>query len=312
MNIVFMGTPDFAVPCLERLINEKHNIVGVFTKTDKPKGRGHKLAFSPVKEVAVANNIEVFQPKSLKNDEAVSLIKKLNPDLIVVVAYGKILPKVILDFPKYGCINVHGSLLPKYRGAAPIQWSVLNGDSVTGVTTMFMAEGIDTGDMLLKIETPIGENETSAELFERLAPLGADVLSDTIKALSEGSLNPIKQDENKATHTKMLSKKMSNIDFSKQAQEVHNYIRGLSDWPCALTCLQGKRLKIYKSEIVLINDKAECGSVIDNKNFIVACGNNTAIKLTSVQYENSKRMSGADFLRGKRVKIGEKLTTVEV
>ncbi|MFZ2538355.1 MAG: methionyl-tRNA formyltransferase [Oscillospiraceae bacterium] len=312
MNIIFMGTPDFAVPCLARLIEEKYNIVGVFTQPDKPKGRGHKLAFPPVKELAVFNQIEVFQPKSLRNDEAKELIQSLNPDLIVVVAYGKILPKAILDIPKYGCINVHGSLLPKYRGAGPIQWSVLNGETVTGVTTMYMGEGIDTGDMLLKAETPIGENETASELYDRVSLLGAEVLSETLIELKEGRLNPIKQDDTKATHAPMLSKEMSNIDFSKDAKQVHNLIRGLSDWPCAITCLQGKRLKIYKSEIVAISEKAECGSIIDNKNFIVACGNDTAIKLVNVQYDNSKRMSGADFLRGKQVPIGEKLTAMGV
>ncbi|MEG0692731.1 MAG: methionyl-tRNA formyltransferase [Oscillospiraceae bacterium] len=311
MNIIFMGTPDFAVPCLARLIEEKYNIVGVFTQPDKPKGRGHKLAFSPVKELAIENEIKVFQPKSLKNDEALEQIKSLNPDLIVVVAYGKILPKVVLDLPQYGCINVHGSLLPKYRGAAPIQWSVLNGETKTGVTTMFMGEGIDTGDMLLKSETAIGENETASELYDRLAPLGADILSDTLIALKEGRLNPIRQDDKEATHAPMLYKEMSNIDFSKDAKDLHNLIRGLSDWPCAITCLQGKRLKVYKSEVVSMDKNAQCGSIVDNKNFIVACGNDTAIKLVSVQYDNSKRMGGADFLRGKQVPVGEILTKLE-
>lgn len=312
MNILFMGTPNFALPCLDRLIAEKHRIVGVFTQPDKPKGRGHKLAFSPVKELANFHDIPVFQPKNLRNEEAFELIKSLNPDLIVVVAYGKILPKAILDLPQYGCINVHGSLLPKYRGAGPIQWSVLNGEKVTGVTTMFMAEGMDTGDMLLKSEVAIGENETASVLYDRLSLLGADILSDTLTALIEGRLNPMKQDDSEATSAPMLSKELSQIDFSKEAQAVHNLIRGLSEWPCAMTCLQGKRLKIYQSEIVSINENADCGSVVDNKSFVVACGNHTAIKLVSVQYDNSKRMSGADFLRGKHLEIGELLTPMEV
>ena len=311
MNIIFMGTPSFAVPCLARMIQENYNIVGVFTQTDKPKGRGHKLAFSAVKELALQHGIQVFQPKSLRNDEAIQQIKELKPDLIVVVAYGKILPTEVLDLPQYGCINVHGSLLPAYRGAGPIQWSVLNGETVTGVTTMFMAEGIDTGDMLLKLETAIGENETASELYDRMAPLGADLLSDTLIALKAGRLTPIQQDDKASTHAPQLSKEMSLIDFSKDAQDVHNLIRGLSDWPCAMTYLQGKRLKIYQSEIVSIDNSNEVGSIIDTKNFIVACGNSTAIKLVSVQYDNSKRMNGADFLRGKKVTVGEKLTNSE-
>lgn len=308
-----MGTPEFAAPCLERLFTDGHNIIGVFTQPDKPKGRGHKLAFSEVKKLALEKGFDIFQPKSMKNEESIKLLEELNPELIVVVAYGKILPRAILDIPKYGCINVHGSPLPKYRGAGPIQWSVLNGESVTGITTMFMADGIDTGDMLLKKEILIGENETASELYIRMSALGAEVLSDTLVALQEGSLSPIKQDESMASHAPMLSKEMAPIDFSKSARELHNLIRGLSDWPCAECYLQGKRLKVYKSEIVWSDDiatqKCECGKIIDSKSFIVACGQNSAIKFTEVQYDNSKRMSGADFLRGKRVEIGEVLST---
>ncbi|MDE5993716.1 MAG: methionyl-tRNA formyltransferase, partial [Oscillospiraceae bacterium] len=251
MNIIFMGTPDFAVPCLKALIDSGENVTAVFTQPDKPKGRGYKLTPPPVKEVALTHNIPVYQPLSLKKGEdaetAMKTITELAPDLIIVVAYGKILPKAILDAPKY-CINVHASLLPKYRGAGPIQWSVLNGEKVTGVTTMLMAEGIDTGDMLLSKSTEIGENETASELHDRLSELGAEVLLETVKAVKSDSLTPVPQEDSQSTHAPMLTKDMCPIDFSKSAQEVHNQIRGLSAFPCATTVLDGKRLKVYRSE----------------------------------------------------------------
>lgn len=307
MNIIYMGTPEFAVPSLKILIDCGHNITSVFCQPDKPKGRGHKMLFPPVKELAVEHNIPVFQPTTLKNEDIQNEIKSQNPDLIVVVAYGKILPKAVLEAPKFGCVNVHGSLLPKYRGAGPIQWSVLNGDKETGVTTMFMADGIDTGDMLLKAKTEIGENETADELYERLSFIGADLLKETVEKLSENALEPVKQNDAEATHAPMLSKEMCNLDFSQNAQLVHNRIRGLSSWPCAQTTLLGKRLKIYKSEIVNINEKGEAGEILSSKEFLVACGDNTAIKLTEVQFEGAKRMNGGDFLRGRRIEKGTKL-----
>lgn len=308
MNIIYMGTPEFAVPSLKMLIEKGYNVTSVFCQPDKPKGRGHKMLFPPVKEVAVENNIPVFQPATLKSEEIQEEIRKQSPDVIVVVAYGKILPKAVLEAPKHGCINVHGSLLPKYRGAGPIQWSVLNGDKKTGVTTMFMADGIDTGDMLLKSETEIGENETADELYDRLSFVGADLLFDTLKALEAGELSPIPQNEAEATHAPMLSKDMTAVDFSESAALVHNKIRGLSSWPCAQTILMDKRLKIYKSEIVNIEEKGAPGEILSSKEFIVACGEGTAVKLTEVQFEGAKRMNGGDFLRGRRIEKGEKLT----
>lgn len=302
-----MGTPEFAVPTLISLIENNYDIVGTFTQPDKKKGRGQKLAFSPVKEIALKNNIPVFQPTTLKSEESFSLIKDLNPDLIVVVAYGKILPNKILDLPQYGCINVHASLLPKYRGAGPIQWSVLNGEEKTGVTTMYMADGIDTGDMLLKSETPIGENETASELHDRLSNMGAQLLINTLEQLKNNNLKRIPQDDEKASHAPMLTKELSPIDFNKNAKEIHRQICGLSEWPCAQTSLNGKRLKVYKSEIVTPDKKASAGQIIDVKQCIIACGENTAIKLVEVQYEGSKRMGGADFLRGQRVNIFDTL-----
>lgn len=303
MNIVFMGTPEFAVASLQALIDNKNNVVGVYSQPDKPKGRGHKLQYTPVKEVAVENNIKVFQPTTLKTQEALEEFKALKPDLAVVVAYGKILPKEILEVPTYGCINVHASLLPKYRGAGPIQWSVLNGEEVTGVTTMYMAEGLDTGDMILKSETKIGENETASELHDRLAVIGAELLLDTLKLIEQGNAPRTPQNDDESSYAPMLTKELCPIDFNKNAKLVHNQIRGLSTWPCAVTMLDGKRIKVYNSEVVN-GYKGKPGELLDNKKFIVACGDNTAIRFTSVQYEGSKRMNSEDFLRGKQVSTG--------
>lgn len=303
MNIVFMGTPDFAVSSLQALVDNKKNVVAVYSQPDKPKGRGHKLKHTPVKEVALNNQIKVLQPDTLKSSEALEEFKVLKPDLAIVVAYGKILPKEILQIPKYGCVNVHASLLPKYRGAGPIQWSVLNGEKTTGVTTMYMAEGLDTGDMILKSQTEIGQNETASELHDRLALIGADLLIETVNLIEQNKAPRTPQNDNEASYAPMLSKDMCPIDFSKNANLVHNQIRGLSTWPCAVTTLNGKRIKVYSSEVVT-GYKGKAGELLDNKKFIVACGDNTAIKFNSVQYEGSKRMNSEDFLRGKQVNTG--------
>lgn len=308
MNIVFMGTPDFAVPCLKALVESGENVLAVFTQPDKPKGRGYKLTPSPVKEEALSHNIPVYQPQSLKKGEdaekAEAVLKELAPDLFIVVAYGKILPKNILDIPKY-CINVHASLLPKYRGAGPIQWSVLNGEKVTGVTTMLMAEGVDTGDMLLSQSTEIGENETAAELWDRLSVMGAEVMLKTIEAVKNNSLTPIKQDDSLASHAPMITKDMCPIDFSKTAQEVHNQIRGLSSFPCATAMLGDKRLKIFKSEIT--GDKVagkQSGTIVNVKDFTVVCGDGNCVRFTEIQADGGKRMKTADYLRGKPIEEG--------
>lgn len=304
MNIVFMGTPDFAVPCLKSLIESGENVQAVFTQPDKPKGRGYKLTPPPVKELALTYNIPVYQPSSLKNgDDAESTMKILNelsPDLIIVVAYGKILPKAILDLPKY-CINVHASLLPKYRGAGPIQWSVLNGEKVTGVTTMLMAEGLDTGDMLISKSVEIGENETASELHDRLSILGSKVLLETIQAVKDNTLTPIKQDDSLSNYAPMLTKDMCAIDFSKSAQEVHNHIRGLSSFPGAMTMLNGKRLKVYKSICTSDTSNDVAGTVINTDNFTVVCGDGKCVQFIEVQVEGGKRMNTADYLRGKSI-----------
>ncbi len=306
MNIIFMGTPDFAIPALKTLIESEHSVSAVFTQPDKPKGRGHKLTPPPVKVLAEQNGIAVYQPESLKKnaDEYISIINDIKPDIIVVAAYGKILPKEVLDIPTFGCVNIHGSLLPKYRGAAPIQWAVLNGDKETGITTMLMNEGLDTGDILMTEKTEIGENETASELFERLSLMGAELMLKTIDNLQKGKITPKKQDNSKATYAQMLSKDLSNIDFNRPVYEVHKKICGLSDWPCAVTSINGKRLKIYRSEIVS-NTKpdAEPGEIINEKDFTVACVDGS-IRFVEVQAEGSKRMKSEDYLRGKPVTKG--------
>lgn len=295
MNIVYMGTPEFAVPPLEAIINAGHNVTGVFTQPDKPKGRGYVLTPPPVKECAVRSNIEVYQPLSMKDGEALEILKKLNPDIIVVVAFGKILPKEILDLPKYGCVNVHASLLPKYRGAGPIQWCVLNGEKVTGVTTMQMAEGLDTGDMLLKAETEIGENETAGELHDRLSQLGADLAVNTIKALEEGLVTPQKQDDSLSNYAPMLTKELCKIDWNKSAQEIHNQVRGLNPWPVATASVNGKRVKIFSTTL---SDKNGCaGKVVCENPLTIACGEGSVV-INELQLEGKKRMNSQDFVRG--------------
>ncbi|MEG0571139.1 MAG: methionyl-tRNA formyltransferase, partial [Oscillospiraceae bacterium] len=238
-------------------------------------------------------------------EDSINLVKEINPDIIIVVAYGKILPKAILEIPKFGCINVHASLLPKYRGAGPIQWSVLNGEKKTGVSTMFMAQGIDTGDILLQSETLIGENETASELQSRLSVLGAELLIKTIKSLEKEELKPIAQNDSESSYAPILTKELCELDYNLTAQELHNKIRGLNEWPCATTTFMGNRLKIYKSEIVDISTNEKPGMLICNKTFVVACGKNTAIRFTLIQPEGSKRMTSQDYLRGKRPLINE-------
>ena len=303
MKIVFMGTPEFAEASLQKLLETDHQIVGVFTQPDKPKGRGYNLVAPPVKELALAHNIPVFQPQKMRDGTALEILQELQADLIAVVAYGKILPKEILELPRYGCINVHGSLLPKYRGAGPIQWSVINGESVTGVTTMYMGEGLDTGDMILKKETPIGENETYGELHDRLKEIGAQALVETIELIEQGKAPREVQDDSLSSYAPMLDKQIARLDFTKDAQTLHNLIRGLSPWPVAHTTVDGKLLKVHRA--VLASGKGQPGEVIDSKKFIVACKEG-ALELLEVQLEGGKRMKGEDFLRGRKPKkLGE-------
>ena len=302
-----MGTPDFAVPCLERLIADGHTIPLVVTQADKPKGRGHHMTPPPVKECALAHGLPVFQPARLRDEEALETIRAAAPDLIVVVAYGKILPKALLELPKHGCINVHGSLLPQYRGAAPIQWAVLDGQPKTGVTTMWMNEGLDTGDMLMKSERDIPLTMTAGELFDALCEDGAQLLSKTIAALENGTLNPTPQDDTQATYASMLTKEMSAIDWSKPALTVHNQVRGLNPWPSAVCTCLGKTMKVHKTYPSKMRTDSPAGTVIATSPLTVACGEGTALQLLEVQYEGGKRMPSADFLRGHPLTVGEPL-----
>ena len=305
MRIIFMGTPDFAVPCLEALVKSENQVVGVFTQPDKPKGRGYELAPPPVKVCATENNLEVFQPKSMRDGTALEIINSLNADLIVVVAFGKILPKEILESVKYGCINIHASLLPKLRGAAPIQWSILNGDTVTGVTAQQMDIGIDTGDILMTKEFVIPENMNAGELFDTLSDMGAEVLMDTIEAVKNGTLNPVKQDDSQSTYASMLSKELCPVDFTKPAFTVHNQIRGLYPWPVATTKIDGKTYKIHKSQKLTEKFSGNAGEVVDNNNRLVCmCGDGNCIEILEIQAEGKRKMDAASFLRGKKIEIG--------
>ena len=299
-----MGTPDFAVPCLERLIEAGHEIAAVFSQPDKPRGRKMVMTPPEVKVCALKHGLTVYQPKSLRNDEAMELIKEIAPDCIVVAAYGKILPKAMLDLPKYGCINVHGSLLPKYRGSAPIQWSVINGEKETGVTIMQMAEGVDTGDMLYQKAISIGIDDTAESMFEKLSDLGGEMIVEALDLLEEGKLTPIKQDETLATHAPMLNKEIAVIDWNKSALEVHNLVRGLYSWPIAQTTLHGKKLKIYRTAVG--KGSGEAGTVISTSPLTIACGEG-AVVIEELQLEGKKRMDAKAFLIGHPLQIKEKI-----
>lgn len=318
-----MGTPDFALESLKALYEAKYDIIGVVTNIDKPKGRGMKMVASPVKEYAIEKNLQVYQPIKVRNNpEFLEEVKKLNPDLICVVAYGKILPQELLDIPKYGCVNVHGSLLPEYRGAAPIQWAVLNGDKKTGVTTMFMNAGMDTGDMILKEEVEIGEDETTGELWDRLKTIGANLLIKTVKEIENGTTTRTKQPE-EGTMAPMLSKEMAKIDWkNKTANDIKNLVRGLNPIMGAYTFLDGKKIKFWKVQTLTENellekfqeleeykyhlDKMQAGTVLfsDDKKGLFIKANGGILQVLEIQGENSKRMAVGDFLRGNPVGVG--------
>lgn len=305
MRIVFMGTPDFAVPSLQALIDAGHDVCAVYTQPDKPQGRKQILTAPPVKTLALEHDIPVFQPNTLKNEDEQARLRELAPEVIIVVAYGKLLPKAVLDIPPHGCINVHGSLLPRWRGAAPIQRAVIAGDEMAGVTTMQMAEGLDTGDMLLTYETKVGEKETAGELFDRLAQSGAELLTQTLVKLDE--IEPRPQDDAQSCYAHMLDKQMAVIDWSKSAHEIDCLIRGLNPWPIALTALSGERLKVFAAEKA--NGRGEPGTVLEadpKKGLTVACGEG-ALGLTEIQLVGGKRMKATDFLRGHAIQVGTKL-----
>lgn len=303
MRIVFMGTPDYAVPSLQKLIDEHYEIAGVFTQPDKKVGRKQVLTPSAVKKLAERYELPVYQPQTLKDGSAYEILKSIAPDMIIVAAYGKILPKSILDLPKYGCVNVHASLLPKYRGAAPIQRAVLNGDEETGISIIQMDEGIDTGDLLYTVKTKIGINETSAELFDRLSVLGAEALIHTVKNIENGSAAAHKQ-EGESSYASMIDKSMSPIDWNRTAFEIHNQIRGLQTWPCAQTVICGKLVKIHASVLSDVSG-GRAGEVIHSgKELIVSCGDGKCISIIRVQPAGKSKMDIRAFLAGNPVKPG--------
>lgn len=303
MRIVFMGTPDYAAVTLQKLIDEKYDVLAVFAQPDKPVGRKQILTPPETKVLAQKYDIPVYQPKTLRDGEAYKVLKELNPDAIVVVAYGKILPKEILDLPKYGCINGHASLLPKLRGSAPIQWAIVNGEKQTGITTMQMDEGMDTGDILETAVTEIGVDETAEELFDRLAPLSADLMVSTLKKAEQGALNPVKQDESNATYAPMIKKEMAHLDFSKTADEICNAVRGFYSWPCAYCFINGKRVKVIKAKKSDLTAK-ECGRVIDSDDRLIVSCKDGSIELVTVQPEGAKQMSASQMLNGHKIAKG--------
>ena len=304
MRILFMGTPEFAVASLRRLVEDGHEICGVFTQPDKPKNRGHKLTFSPVKEYALTQNLPVYQPLKMRDGEAEALVKQLAPELIVVAAYGKILPEEILNTPPYGSINVHSSLLPKYRGAAPINWAILDGEAETGVSIMYMAKELDAGDVIVQKTTPIGEQEDAQALTARLAELGAQALSEAVEALRNGTASRTPQDASRQTYASMLSREMSPIDWNRTARQINCQVRGLIPWPCATTELAGQRFKIYETALGR-ETAAAPGTVLSagKQGIEVACGDGRSLYLTQLQAEGGKRMAAAAYLLGHPMEI---------
>ena len=299
MRVVFMGTPDIAATCLEKIITDGFQVVGVYTQPDRPKNRGMKLTFSPVKEVALANNIPVYQPESFRDTDTVEQLKQLQPDVVAVVAYGRILPQSVLDVPAKGCINIHASLLPKYRGSAPYQWAVLDGEPETGVTAMYLCREMDAGDMIDVAKTPIGPDETAGELLDRLAVLGADLLSKTLSRMAQGDVEATPQNPEQVSYAPMLDKSMSPIDWTKTAKQVHDHVRGLHPWPVATAELAGTRFKIHATRVVEGKAGTTPGTILalTKTGLQVACGDG-AVEIQSLQAEGGKRMAAPDYFRG--------------
>ncbi len=304
MRIVFMGTPDFAVPSLEALLT-KHEVVLVITQPDKPKGRGKKMVFSPVKECALAHGIPVLQPEKVKDPAFIAELRTYAPDLIAVAAFGQILTEPILEMPKYGCINVHGSLLPKYRGAAPMQWAIIDGETVTGITTMYMAKGLDSGDMLLKAEVEIAPSDTFQEVHDKMAEEGAKLLLKTLDGLEQGTISRIEQNHDEATYAPMITKETGHIDWSKNGADIINLMRGLDPAPAAYTEYEGEVLKLFWAETMEGAENTPCGTVISvgKKGFAVQCGDG-ALFIKELQARGGKRMAADAYLRGHEIKEG--------
>ena len=305
MKIVFMGTPEFAVPSLKALVEAGHEICGVFTQPDKPKNRGMKLMPTPVKEYALTKNIPVFQPVKMRDGEALSILKELSPALIVVAAYGKILPVDILELPPKGCINVHSSLLPKYRGSAPINWAILNGDDETGVSIQYMAEGVDTGDVIASAVTPLSLEENAQQLYNRLAEMGAELVCRVVADIEQGTAHAVPQDHSKASHAPMLSKELSPIDWHKPARQIHDQVRGLYPWPSAIAEIDGIRCKILRTAMVGETTGKTPGSFVqaDKKGLKVACGSGEVLEILELQPDGKKGMAATAFLMGHPIKI---------
>ena len=297
MRVVFMGTPDIAATCLKKILADGFDVVAVYTQPDRPKGRGMKMIYSPVKEVAIANNIPVFQPENFRADEDVEALRSLNPDVVAVVAYGRILPQRVLDIPAKGCVNIHASLLPQYRGSAPYQWAVLDGLTETGVTAQHMALKMDAGDIIDVAKTPIGENETAGELLDKLAVLGADLLSRVLTKFENDDVAGVPQNEAEVSFAPMLDKTMCPIDWSKTAQQVHNHVRGLHPWPVATMELKGQKFKVHATKIV--EGKGNPGEILglNKTGLVIACGEG-AVEVTQLQAEGGKRMAAPDYFRG--------------
>ena len=306
MRIVFMGTPDFAVSALVSLKEAGHEILACVTQPDKPKGRGKAVLMTPVKEKALEYQIPVYQPARVRDESFQEILRELNPDVIVVAAFGQIIPRSILELPPYGCINIHASLLPKYRGAAPIQWALIDGEKETGITTMQMDEGLDTGDMLLKETVPLEEKETGGSLFDKLSRVGADLCVKALKELEKGTIVPEKQGESPTAYASMLTKEMGKIDWTKDAESIERLVRGLNPWPSAYTKLNGKTLKIWECKVVRQDaSKGECGEILNiTKDFLTVQAGKDALEVTELQLEGKKRMDAGSFLRGNSVSAG--------
>ena len=304
MRVVFMGTPDIARTCLEKILADGFDVVGVYTQPDRPKGRGMKMVYSPVKELALAHNLPVFQPETFRADETVEELRSLKPDVVAVVAYGRILPQRVLDIPPKGCINIHASLLPAYRGSAPYQWAVLDGCKQTGVTAMYLCREMDAGDMIDTAVTPIAPNETAGELLDRLAVLGAGLLSKTLTRMAQGNVEAIPQDGTKATYAPMLDKSMCPIDWNKTAQQVHDQVRGLHPWPVATAVIGGTKFQIHSTVIIDGKEDAAPGTILGltKTGLQVACGSG-AVEIRSLQAEGGKRMAAPDYFRGHPLEI---------
>ena len=302
MKIVFMGTPDIAKGCLQKLIDEKLDVVGVVTQADKPIGRGKKMGMPPVKELALEHNIPVYQPAKARDEEFINTLKEINPDLIIVVAYGQILPKALLDIPKFGCVNVHVSLLPKYRGAAPINWVIINGEQKTGVTTMYMNEGLDTGDIILQSEFALSDEITAGELHDKMKDRGADVLIETLKQIEKGTAHRIPQNHEEFTYAPMMNKALGNIDFSKTAKEIHNLVRGVNPWPSAYTTYEGKSMKVWKTKVLNETTSKECGTILKvDKDGIRVATKDKILLIEEIQMPNKKRVAVCEYIKGNKI-----------